>query len=45
MEMRRRVFEVLQRLVPGVLFDPFAPEGERRQQLAALQARAERRAG
>src|SRR5262245_37514550 len=34
MEMRRRVFEVLQRLVPGVLFDPFAPEGERRRQLA-----------
>src|SRR5262245_27521503 len=41
-QMRRRVFEVLERLMPGVLFDPFAPEAERRLQLAALLARVER---
>jgi lipopolysaccharide export system ATP-binding protein len=45
MEMRRRAFEVLQRLWPGVLFDPFAPESDRFQQLAQLRAKMERRAG
>jgi lipopolysaccharide export system ATP-binding protein len=45
MEMRRRAFEVLQRLWPGVAFDPFAPENDRLQQLALLRQRAERRAG
>jgi lipopolysaccharide export system ATP-binding protein len=45
MEMRRRAFEVLQRLWPGVVFEPFAPESDRRQQLAALRSRLERRVG
>ncbi|MFO0926362.1 MAG: LPS export ABC transporter ATP-binding protein [Gemmataceae bacterium] len=45
MEMRRRAFEVLQRLWPGVAFDPFAPEGDRLQQVAMLRQRVERRAG
>jgi lipopolysaccharide export system ATP-binding protein len=44
MEMRRRAFEVLQRLWPGVPFDPFAPESDRVQQLAQLRARLERKA-
>ncbi len=44
MEMRRRAFEVLQRLWPGVAFDPFAPEGDRLHQLAVLRARLERKA-
>jgi hypothetical protein len=44
MEMRRRAYEVLQRLWPGILFDPFAPEGDRLQQLALLRSRVERRA-
>jgi lipopolysaccharide export system ATP-binding protein len=44
MEMRRRAFEVLQRLWPGVPFDPFAPEPERLRQLAHVRARLERRA-
>jgi lipopolysaccharide export system ATP-binding protein len=45
MEMRRRAFEVLQHLWPGVIFEPFAPEGERMQQLAVLRSRLERRVG
>jgi lipopolysaccharide export system ATP-binding protein len=45
MEMRRRAFEVLQRLWPGVPFDPFAPEGERLQQIALLRLSLGRRAG
>jgi lipopolysaccharide export system ATP-binding protein len=44
-EMRRRGFEVLRRLLPGLLFDPYAPEGERLAQLAALRSGLERRAG
>ncbi len=44
MEMRRRAFEVLQRLWPGVPFDPFAPEADRLRQLAVLRSRLERRA-
>jgi lipopolysaccharide export system ATP-binding protein len=44
MEMRRRAFEVLQRLWPGVAFDPFAPESDRQQQLALLRLRLERKA-
>src|SRR5262249_50478167 len=43
MEMRRRAFEVLQRLWPGVPFDPFAPEPERLRQLAHVRGRLERR--
>ena len=45
MEMRRRAFEVLGRLWPGMLFDPFAPEADRLGQLALLRQRLERRAG
>jgi lipopolysaccharide export system ATP-binding protein len=44
-EMRRLAFELLQRIVPGAVFDPFAPEVQRRQQLAALRERCARRAG
>ena len=44
-EMRRRAFEVLKLLWDGVVpFDPFAPEPQRRQQLAALRMEP-RRAG
>jgi lipopolysaccharide export system ATP-binding protein len=45
MELRRRAYEVLQRLWPGVPFDPFAPESERLRLLMALRAHLERRAG
>ena len=45
MEMRRRAFEVLQRLWPGVPFDPFGPEGDRLQQIALLRQSLGRRAG
>jgi lipopolysaccharide export system ATP-binding protein len=45
MELRRRAYEVLQILWPGVPFDPFAPEIERQRQLAAIRAKLERRAG
>jgi lipopolysaccharide export system ATP-binding protein len=45
-EMRRRAFEIVQYLLGGsVAFDPFAPESQRRQQLAALRERIERKAG
>jgi lipopolysaccharide export system ATP-binding protein len=45
MEMRRRAFEVLQRLWPGVVFEPFAPESDREQQLALVRAHMDRKAG
>src|SRR5262249_25660565 len=45
MEMRRRAFEVLQRLWPGVVFEPFAPESDRVQQLAMVRAHMDRKAG
>ncbi|MFO0844091.1 MAG: LPS export ABC transporter ATP-binding protein [Gemmataceae bacterium] len=44
MEMRRRAYEVLQRIWPGVPFDPYAPEGDRLNQLSLLRSRLERRA-
>jgi lipopolysaccharide export system ATP-binding protein len=44
-EMRRRAFEVLQRLMDAAVFDPYAAEAVRLQQLAALRARLERKAG
>lgn len=44
MEMRRRAYEVMQRLWPGVPFDPFAPESDRLHQLAQIRSRLERRA-
>jgi lipopolysaccharide export system ATP-binding protein len=45
MELRRRASEVLQKMWPGVPFDPFAPEVERQRQLAAVRAALERKAG
>jgi lipopolysaccharide export system ATP-binding protein len=44
-EMRRLAFGVLQDLVPGAVFDPYAPEAQRRQQIADLRERFERKAG
>jgi lipopolysaccharide export system ATP-binding protein len=45
-ELRRNAFEVLQRLTNGAAtFDPYAPEAQRRQQLALLREKHERKAG
>lgn len=45
-ELRRQAFAVLQRLFNcGNAFDPYAPEAQRRQQIALLRERLERRAG
>src|SRR5262249_26206992 len=45
-EMRRQAFEVLQLLSGGAgVFDPYAPESQRRQQIARLREQFERRAG
>jgi lipopolysaccharide export system ATP-binding protein len=44
-EMRRRAYEVLWHLLEGIVFDYSAPEAVRRQQVAALRARLERKAG
>jgi lipopolysaccharide export system ATP-binding protein len=45
-ELRRNAFEVLQRLLNGAAdFDPYAPEVQRRQQLALLREKYERKAG
>jgi lipopolysaccharide export system ATP-binding protein len=45
-EMRRQAHLVLQKILRGsVVFDPYAPEALRRQQLAELRQRLERRAG
>jgi lipopolysaccharide export system ATP-binding protein len=45
-EMRRQAFEVLRKLLAGNAdFDPYAPEAQRRQQLALLRERHERKAG
>ncbi len=45
-ELRRQAFEVLQRLLGGhAEFDPYAPEAQRRQQIAHLRERTERKAG
>jgi lipopolysaccharide export system ATP-binding protein len=45
-ELRRQAFAVLQRLLDcGPAFDPYAPEAQRRQQIAHLRERAERKAG
>jgi lipopolysaccharide export system ATP-binding protein len=46
LELRRKVFDVLQRLLgPAVAFDPFAPEALRRQQIALLREQYDRKAG
>ena len=45
-DLRRQAHEVLQGiLLEVVIFDPYAPEALRRQQLADLRARHERKAG
>ena len=45
-ELRRQAFAVLQRILGTVgPFDPYAPEAQRRQQIADLRARLERKAG
>jgi lipopolysaccharide export system ATP-binding protein len=45
-EMRRQVHEVLQQILSGpVHFDPYAPEAQRRQQIAELRERYDRKAG
>ena len=45
-EMRRQAYVVLQRLLQGAAtFDPYAPELLRRQQLADLREKFERKAG
>jgi lipopolysaccharide export system ATP-binding protein len=46
-EMRRLAFAVLQKIVPTAVFDPYAPEAQRRQQIAELRDRCEqqRKAG
>ncbi|MHB1425128.1 MAG: LPS export ABC transporter ATP-binding protein [Gemmataceae bacterium] len=45
-DLRRHAFEILQRLLGGHLeFDPYAPEAQRRQQIAHLRERTERKAG
>jgi lipopolysaccharide export system ATP-binding protein len=45
-DLRRHAFEILQRLLGGPLdFDPYAPEAQRRQQIALLRERGERKAG
>ncbi len=44
-ELRSQAYEVLQTIVGDVSFDPFAPEAQRRQQIASLRERYERKAG
>lgn len=44
-DMRRTAWSVLQRLLPAGEFDPYAPEAQRRQQIAVLRERLERKAG
>jgi lipopolysaccharide export system ATP-binding protein len=45
-ELRRQAFDILQRLLSGQAeFDPYAPEMQRRQQIAHLRERTERKAG
>ena len=44
-ELRRQAFGVLQLIDESVNFDPFAPEAQRRQQIADLRNQFHRRAG
>jgi lipopolysaccharide export system ATP-binding protein len=45
-ELRRHACEILQRLLGHPIdFDPYAPEAQRRQQIAQLRERCERKAG
>jgi lipopolysaccharide export system ATP-binding protein len=45
-EMRRQAFQVLQGILKGpAVFDPYAPEAQRKQQIADLRDHIERKAG
>jgi hypothetical protein len=45
-ELRRQAFAVLQQIAGGaVVFDTYAPEAQRRQQLSDLRDKLERKAG
>lgn len=45
-EMRRQAFAVLQRILgAAAVFDPYAPEAQRRQQILDMRGRLERKAG
>ena len=45
-ELRRQAFQVLQAILNGsVAFDPYAPEAQRRQQIASLRQQYDRKAG
>ena len=44
-ELRRQAFDLLQQIVEWVVFDPYAPESQRRQQLAAIREKLGRKAG
>jgi hypothetical protein len=45
-EMRREAFQVLQTLIDCAgLFDPYAPESQRRKQIARLREQWDRKAG
>src|SRR5207244_5322706 len=37
-ELRRQALDLLQQIVEWAVFDPYAPESQRRQQLAAIRA-------
>jgi hypothetical protein len=44
-ELRRQAFAVLQQILGnGAAFDPYAPEAQRRQQIAMLREKLERKA-
>jgi lipopolysaccharide export system ATP-binding protein len=44
-ELRRQAFDLLQHIVEWAVFDPYAPESQRRQQLAAIRDKLGRKAG
>jgi lipopolysaccharide export system ATP-binding protein len=45
-ELRRQAFQVLQTILKGTaVFDPYAPEAQRRHQIAALREQFQRKAG
>jgi lipopolysaccharide export system ATP-binding protein len=45
-ELRRQVYQVLQGIMPGgVVFDPYAPQLQREQQITALRHQFDRKAG
>ena len=45
-ELRRQAFQILQTILQGAAtFDPYAPEAQRRQQIASLREQYDRKAG